>query len=782
SPGSGLPEGSPAEYAAALWDFEGRGAPAWELRLHQGQARGAVFPGAARTGGFGFAIDTGPGGADADAQVHVRVRPSTDYVLEGHLRARGLVSAGATVCGAFFIGEFDYARSDNLDWNDPVVWHRDLPSATDSPGEWVPVRYEFRTGATTRMLRIAASLGNWGFARGGLDFDDVRLLEVAHSSAAASRTGGDATLSGAASPDRALRITHVTLAGETRRCLGARADSEFEVRLRVPERAELRFGIGVEEPGWTVPGDGTRFEVLVGAGSAVHGVYSRHLHPAGSNSDRGWRDGAISLAPWEGREISIQLRTRASRPGAPLRDAAGDLGVWSNPRVVVPRSPSEEAGRPDVVLITIDTLRPDHLGCYGYERPTSPAMDRLAAEGVLFENVYTTVPRTSPAVASLMTGLYPRAHGLTTLLDSLAVRHQTLAERLAEAGYSTGAVVTNNVALRTGLGQGFHTFIDHADVWVNDPRTRAEHLAAEAAEWLAAHGQEPLFLWLHLWDPHFRYLPPSPHDRWFAPGRRTPFDLYQRIDRGELTLGELYFQGDLSPAELQRAIDLYDGEIRYTDGVLGRFLDYLDDAGILENAWVVLTSDHGESLGEQGYFFEHGEYLYDSTLRIPLVIRAPGGAGGGRRVSRSVSILDVVPTVLGAVGLSAPVGPGMDLLAGDGGDVPPREALFGETGRRFFPENPRRPVSGTAGNWLAVVSGGWKLIRVPTPGGAMRELYDLRRDPGETRNLFDAHDPRAQQLEEKLDAWVASFEGGGEAEAVIDPESAARLRALGYLD
>jgi arylsulfatase A-like enzyme len=408
----------------------------------------------------------------------------------------------------------------------------------------------------------------------------------------------------------------------------------------------------------------------------------------------------------------------------------------------------------------------------------------LAADGILFENAFTTVPRTTPALASLMTGDYPRKHGLMTLVDVLSSEKRTLAEVLREQGYATAAFVTPSVPRQSALWQGFDVFDD--SVGSKDRKARAEQVAERALRWLDEHRGERLFLWLHLWDPHFRYTAPAPHDEAFDPQPGQPLSLYPRLDRRELKLGDVYFENDLSEEEVARMVAQYDGEIRYSDRVIGRFLDRLREQSLYAPALVVFTSDHGESLGEHDYYFEHGEYLYDASLRIPLILKLPFGRRAGSRISDPAMIFDVPATVLSVLSLEERLGsPSRDLSSTSGSGEPLRETSFHETGRRFFAQNPRRHIEGPAGNWKSARAGDWKLIRIPTPDGDIHELYDLGEDPGETRNLFREDDPVGRDLAKKLDAWLAGFdeaEDGGGAPDAIDPATAERLRALGYMD
>jgi arylsulfatase A-like enzyme len=760
-PGTGPSQTSPR--LMAEWSFEKPSLVPWRISIHRGKARRYRSLEKGSSSGRVLCIESRGGTADADIRTHVAVRPGTSYRLEGKLRSYDLSPETAKVHGTIYLGEFDYLRADNRDENDATRWHRDLPMLTGTNEGWEEVRYEFRTQAGTRMLRIAASLGSWGTASGELCIDQVRLVEVAPP-----ERGEPATLA-----QQAL------VAGELRRALRADPPSVYRAALSVPEQGRLRFAIGIEGIGIPEGEDGVRFDVELSFREVVHRLYTHHV----TRRD-GWIEADVSLEAYAGREVELFFKTSRSHLGLHPPSPSSDLAVWAHPKVWIPRSDGDRETAPDVILVTVDTLRADHLSSYGHARNTSPSIDALAADGILFENAFTTVPRTTPALASLMTGDYPRKHGLMTLLDALSSDKRTLAEVLSEQGYATAAFVTPNVHRRSGLWQGFDVFDDRVDS--DDPSARAEQMAARALRWLDEQRGGRLFLWLHLWDPHFRYDAPAPHDEAFDPQPGKQLSLYRRIDRGELRLGEVYFENDLTTEEVARVVARYDGEIRYADGVIGRFLDGLRDLSLYAPALVVFTADHGESLGEHGYYFEHGAYLYDSSLRIPLILKLPLARRAGTRITDPAMIFDVTPTVLSSLSLEERLGsPGRDLLSASGSGEVLGETRFHETGHRFFAQNPRRQLDGPAGHWKSAREGNWKLIRIPTPDGDIHELYDLEEDPGETRNLFREDDPVARDLAKKLDAWLAGFgevtEGDAASDA-IDPATAERLRALGYLD
>ncbi|HYV86664.1 MAG TPA: sulfatase [Patescibacteria group bacterium] len=493
------------------------------------------------------------------------------------------------------------------------------------------------------------------------------------------------------------------------------------------------------------------------------------------------------------RSPSSPPSERAWRP-FPRRPVAGLLlaGLLLGPAAACSRAP-----RPSVVLITIDTLRADHLGCYGYARATTPHIDALAKESLLFERAFTTLPRTTQSIASIMTGRYPKSHGARGLFSRLPATNQTLAEILKERGYATAAVVSNTF-LRPGQGfeQGFDTYDNPENRWDADS---AMAITAGAIKWLDAGGDgRPFFLWVHYLDPHWRYTPPAPWDRAFDPGFGEPFTLYDDLDHQRVTKGQVIFGDVLTPRQVAHVTALYDGEIAASDAAVGLLLERL--SRVTTPLIVVLTSDHGESLGDHGYRFAHGEYLYESGLRVPLLIRVPGAVSPGTRASGLAENIDVAPTILGLLGVDAMQGvEGRPLLVPQAGGGPPgrfapapgRPFTYAESDYQLIhPENPRAYVRGPAGRWTSASDGRYKLILIPRSGDELIEMYDLERDPGELHDL--AGDPAFAEARSRLLREVKQYSdyGTGPAETgapppepeSISPEERDRLRSLGYVN
>jgi choline-sulfatase len=399
--------------------------------------------------------------------------------------------------------------------------------------------------------------------------------------------------------------------------------------------------------------------------------------------------------------------------------------------------PTARASPPtSVLIVSIDTLRADRVGAYGSQLGATPNLDRLASRGAVFENAFTTAPLTLPAHASLFSGLWPFHHGARVNgADSIASDVPLLAERMRAAGMRTGAVV-GSLVLRsqTGLSRGFESYDDRFEEnrarvqrdW--NARRRGDEVVDRAAAWLDSVGTGRFFLWVHLYDPHAPYDPPEPFRSRFAASR-------------------------------------YDAGVAYADACLGRLIARLDSTAKLSNTVLLVTGDHGESLGEHGES-THGVFLYDATLRVPLILVDPR-QHGARRISAPVSLADVAPTLAEVADLSSVPADGSSLASLLAGIESARHPVYAES---VYPA--------ALLNWspvFAVRSQRSKYIQAPRP-----ELFDLASDAGEKVNLFDASREAARSLAREL----LAIRSAGKAQRVAAPggsESVSRLASLGYL-
>jgi arylsulfatase A-like enzyme len=461
-------------------------------------------------------------------------------------------------------------------------------------------------------------------------------------------------------------------------------------------------------------------------------------------------------------------------------------------------APAPPADAPNVVLVSIDTLRADAVGAYGTAGARTPALDRLAAGGVTFERAISPAPWTLPAVASILTGLYPRHHAAGAIANGrdpvgrtpLAPGVDTLADAFAQRGYQTHAIVTNPYLLnRSGLSAGFETYDnltflseamlstrDNAAQWLFGglaarlaPGDRGIAVSDAAVRWLDHRARtRPVVVWRHYLDPHGPYGGPPDARRksfrgelkWGSTGR-DGHDLAQvSPDPARLRSGEIRLADDEKRA--MRA--LYDDEVSRVDAQVGRVLDALARLDLAENTLVVCVSDHGEEFWEHGGV-EHGHTLYDELLHVVFVVRWPGHVPAGARVPALASTVDVVPTVAELVGLDAPAPTdGVSLVS----------AMHGRpvAGRAIISENLL-----FAEERVALTTDDAKLIRWPN---GKTEAYDLRRDPSERRDLAGV-DVFVEPLEARLETTEASLAPAAIPIAGREVPAAA-LRALGYVD
>jgi choline-sulfatase len=393
---------------------------------------------------------------------------------------------------------------------------------------------------------------------------------------------------------------------------------------------------------------------------------------------------------------------------------------------------------PDVYLITIDTLRADHVHCYGYDKLETPAIDGLAKDGVRFSQTFTPSPITNTSHTTILTGLLPSNHGVTDFAVPLADSHATWAELLKQKRYRTaafiGAVILDSKSLAPGLGRGFDfydNFPEHSQTkarWGRVER-RGMDVVQHAQRWLTAHPAGPHFVWVHLYDPHDPYEPPAPYDQKY---KDHP----------------------------------YDGEIAYADSALAKFLSFLKLHGWYQNSVIVVVGDHGEGLKEHNED-THGIFLYDSTIHVPLIVKLPVGSQTGKVIDAQVRTTDILPTIIDLLKIPAPTHLDGESLKPylEGTDNSDRIA-FGETDYPLrFGWAPLRSVR----------SEGVKFIQAPRP-----ELYDLRSDPGELKNSYQTSDPTAQKFQAMLAELKAKASPPTAPDTSLSQSAATSLNALGY--
>ncbi len=421
---------------------------------------------------------------------------------------------------------------------------------------------------------------------------------------------------------------------------------------------------------------------------------------------------------------------------------------------------------PNVVLISVDTLRADHLGTYGYGRPTSPVIDGVASEGVLFDQAVANSPWTLPSHGSMLTGLFPRTHGLKGFDARLADGTPTLATLLSDAGYATlGLVNAPNLARRHGFDRGFDQYVMFPPITRGKQTRCVNRQIDRAIEWLDGLEAGPFFIFLHNYDVHSTYDPSdeyleqfaSPYDGKFRGGT---FEL-QKVRAGRL---------EMNSADLRHVVDRYDAGIRELDHDLERLFDYLDDRGSGETTIVVLTSDHGEEFMEHGGTL-HGRTMYEEVLAVPLMLRGPG-IPAGHRVPGLVQLTDVLPTVAELAGVSVPEGVEGESLVGTwsrGESIDSRRFAYAEADHRNDEDDILRMVR----------LGAVKLIHNRVT--LQSRLFDLRRDPREVEDLAEKDPETLRTLDAALRNYMdLELESTADLPPLTD-EQLERLRSLGYV-
>ncbi|MBI5504201.1 MAG: sulfatase-like hydrolase/transferase [Deltaproteobacteria bacterium] len=523
-----------------------------------------------------------------------------------------------------------------------------------------------------------------------------------------------------------LLVQTIDLNGDFRKSLMVPPDSEIRVPVTLPRQPVLHLEIGVLPSSLVEPGGSSRLRIGFEDASRRRTWLAMH-HVSTQAHWRSWEPATLDLGNLDGAQGCIVLRNESIGPG-------GSFVALASP-VVRSGAETRAPGRANLILVTVDTLRADHLGAYGYTRDTSPFMDSLAARSVVFEEVTAQSSWTKTSMASMLTSTYPELNGVRGADHLLPTDLPTLAGVLEQQGYFTAGVQTNPWLLpRFQFSRGFAEY-----QWLQaaPPAARVNERAVEI---LNRRGEAPFFLYLHYMDVHHPY---------------TPSGAYRRF-------------GTL-PA------DAYDGEIRSLDDQLAGLYQSLAEKGLLDNTLFVIASDHGEEFGEHGGSF-HGGTLYYEQLRVPLILDWKGRLPAGRRVAGPIRNLDVAPTLLDLLDVAVPprfqgvswkqriLSPG----TAASGDV----AVFSQTGL-----NDVAPDS----DLISVEVGNWKFIK--DRRSTWNRLFDRSVDAAEQRDLSTSRTEIRADLERRCDEFLASNEQGRSANdtATVDPAVAEQLRSLGYL-
>jgi arylsulfatase A-like enzyme len=514
-------------------------------------------------------------------------------------------------------------------------------------------------------------------------------------------------------PGRALRLHDVT-----RRVLLASPPSLYRFAVQIPQDARLSFACGITER--SEDGPPVEFRISLRRGSQQETLYSQVLDPRSRREHRGWVPALVELGRFAGKHAELILETRGEREGV-------KRAYWGSPALTSPR---HEA--PLVVLYLVDTLRADHTGPYGYGRDTTPALSAFARDAVVFESAIAQASWTKPSVASIFTSQLAGQHRVVQLRDRLNEAATTLAEMLQAKGYATGAAIANSVIYLKGgnFEQGFDYFAGLHGPSGPSKLVDAAPVVDAALSWIDARAGFPTFVYVHTMDPHVPYAPPPPFDRKFEPAPlpgRAATD--PRTDYAEA-------------ADRERLIAQYDGDVAYGDREFGRFVAALKARGLYDRALFIFTADHGEEFLDHGQWL-HGRSVFDELIRVPLLVKLPGGQHSGKRVAQQVRTVDLLPTILEAVGLPVPQPPaiaGRPLQAVIEGRAPEPVAVAEISHRGFVAHAARTRLD--------------KYVQRFSPEHG--ELYfDLAADPKEARSVLEANPERVRALKAEVETAMA---------------------------
>ncbi len=564
---------------------------------------------------------------------------------------------------------------------------------------------------------------------------------------------------------------------EYRDAIYIHSPSSMSFALHIPSGAHFHFGMGA-----TARNSRIKFTVSVVGSSAD--LFSKSLDDPDT-----WQDADIDLSRWNGRAITLQLRTESEREG--------DVALWANPVITSPLK-----SRPNVLIYTIDTLRADHASLYGYSRNTTPFLKKLGASGIVFDNAQAQATWTKPSIASLMTSLYSFTHGIVSDADTIPAGSATLAAQLRTAGYVTASIVsTPFVGRATGLDRGFDYMLEYPVVLrqVNARTDRATDSAAlnrVVFPWLDRHHDEPFFLYAHATDPHAPYDPPPPFESVFAKPAETStfereyasFKTNHEYGGGAVINRAMCEKAGIDPDRfIHQAENRYDGEVLRNDSSFELLIKKLRQLGVLDNTLIIVLSDHGEEFWDHGWT-AHGHSVYEELTHVTLMMWNPALFPKPRRISEPVQLIDVMPTVLDLLALKTPpVAEGQSLVPLARGQEFKRRGLV--LSSKFAAVRPEGLVPENSTDSFSIIDSQWTFIyrnKAAKAGIKKVELYDRKTDPAEQHDLSAQHPDDVEKKIATLTQWIDAQNKlrqviGHTGTSQLDQRTLERLRSLGYL-
>jgi len=562
--------------------------------------------------------------------------------------------------------------------------------------------------------------------------------------------------------------------------------SEFEVPVKIPEKALLEFGYGLFFYPESAPAETTNYKIIAMIDGEKLSLFNQTIQKEKRSGDIVRWVRKIDLSPYSGKTIKLNFITDNLAALNTPATAVPAQAFWYNPVIYSPRK--QEDKYTNVILISIDTLRADHLGCYGYFRNTSPHIDRLAAEGTRFDNPFSPAPWTLPAHVSMLTALNPARHNVILATHLINPRITTLAEILRSKGYFTGAFTGGGyVSASYGHAQGFDFYQDRGGTG----KRSAKKLSEWTVKWINYNRDKKFFLFLHTYQTHSPYSAPPPFGQIFVSENKNWKDLDT-----DLLLGNSRKRYAALPEEIrQNIIALYDGEIRVTDEeFIGPLIAALKNQGLYDRTMIIFTSDHGEEFYDHGSWL-HGQSLYNELIRVPLVIKFPFSKYQNRTISNNARLIDIVPTILSELDLK------ISQKNFDGKSLIP---LIEQK------EKKQRQVKSEQYKWgpfllpgkkfnqnlkiFSYIEDHYKLIfslnslryhkyySPPPPQNEVIEvkLFDLQNDPGETTNVAALHKKKVRRILDKIEKYLS--EGQNKAQKSENMTMNEKLVVWGIFD
>jgi arylsulfatase A-like enzyme len=570
--------------------------------------------------------------------------------------------------------------------------------------------------------------------------------------------------------------------GNTVNSVFAPPPSEFSFDIDIPQDAILEFGYGLLDEAWESSasmGDGVDFSIFLEHKSDRVILFHKHSDPKNPESNKGIQNRRINLSSYKGQNVTLRFKTESLPNTRTLANRRNDLAFWSNPVLYQDKRNHE----PNVILISLDTLRADHLGCYGYPRNTSPNIDLIAQEGALFLQNFAHAPGTYPSHWSMMTAMFPNNHYYYYHMDHFYNPSLlTLASLLRDAGYLTAAYTGGaGVSARLGFAQGFDSYFEYKGSGLE--QESLEDLYRKSQNWIETYKNRKFFLFLHTYEIHDPYIPPK--------------EFRQKISQEKLKWNRALLQKifkwpkgrfkPLSQKEKDNLVVLYDGEIRYTDECLIKpLVDYLKDQDLYDQTMIIITSDHGEEFYEHKGW-GHSTSLYNELLSVPLIVKFPHDEHRSKKIPQIVRSVDIVPTIIEVLDIE------VSDYKFDGESLIPllngkdKEDRIFISEKRFGPMFPDRIATNEA-NFKLVVNSPYSGIHIgyyhPDPPHPPEiELFDMIADPLEKENLADKEAQVVRELLEKIDLYRknSKIKNSKTLRPAFDKKLEERLKALGYI-